>query len=151
MYPINLEKLLFIILQLLLLPYFLSSLLWNFNTHILHLLTILLCLILTTGIPALQKFSCLIPLCFWESPVLAPVFINQNNSEEDFQLLLKKLIASSFYTILAQKVLVGILYFQIPVDLIFYFLHLYNYVLQSRIFFSLISASLILQLSLIYY
>lgn len=46
---------------------------------------------------------CFIPLCFWESPVLAPVFINQKNSEEDFQLLLKKLIASSFYTILAYE------------------------------------------------
>lgn len=63
MYPINLGKLLFIILQLLLLSYFLSPLLWNFNTHVLHLFTILLCLILTTGIPALQKFA-LYPFAF---------------------------------------------------------------------------------------
>ena len=114
MYPINLGKLLFIILQLLLLSYFLSSLLWDFNTHILHLLTIPLCLILTTGIPALRKLALYtFALCIglWESPVLAPVFINQKNSEEDFQLLLKKWIAkkkkkwiaSSFHTILAYE------------------------------------------------
>ena len=80
MYPINLGKLLFIILQLLLLSYFLSSLLWDFNTHILHLLTIPLCLILTTGIPALRKLALYtFALCIglWESPVLAPVFITR--------------------------------------------------------------------------
>ena len=106
MYHINLGKLLFIILQLLLLSYFLSSLLWDFNAHILHLLTIYLCLILTTGIPALRKLALYtFALCIWlwESPVLAPVFINQKNSEEDFQILLRKLIASSFHTILAYE------------------------------------------------
>ena len=132
MYPINLGKLLFIILQLLLLSYFLSSLLWDFNTHILHLLTIPLCLILTTGIPALRKLALYtFALCIglWESPVLAPVFINQKNSEEDFQLLLKKWIAKKkkselllhFTPFWHMKVLVGTFYFQIPVDLIFYF------------------------------